>query len=64
MTMINGRHVERGTEVSIRSRGRMRFLYETACDHGGCLTFYDKDHKFVTVHRDMVRTVHWKKKLR
>ena len=63
-TTIHGRNVARGTEVSIRGRGRMRFHYLTPCDHGGCYTFIDKNHQFATFHLEMVKTVHYKNKLR
>lgn len=62
----NGRIVERGTEVSIVKRGRMKFLEhvvnaETGTEWVDCV---DKNKSIRSFRPDQVKRVHYKKKLR
>ena len=62
----NGRIVERGTEVSISRRGRMKFLEhvvnsETGAEWVDCV---DKNKSIRSFRPDEVKRVHYKKKMR
>ena len=62
----NGRLVERGTEVSITRHGRMKFLEHVMHTESGVewIDCVDKNKSIRSFRPDMVKRVHYKKKLR
>ena len=62
---INGRHLERGTEVSISGeRGRFRFFQAVVNGKSEWIDVIDRDRKVRSFYPDRVKRVHYKKKLR
>lgn len=61
---IHGRHVERGTELSIRGNGRMKFLYMVKNGNREWIDLIDRHRKFRSFRIDDVKRVHIKSKLR
>ena len=62
---VNGRHLERGTEVSISGeRGRFRFFQAVSSGKSEWIDVIDKDRKVRSFYPDRVKRVHYKKKLR
>lgn len=63
--MINGRHVGRGTEISIRGeRGRFRFYKHVVNGDKEWIDVIDKYKAFRSFRPEQVKRVHWKKKIR
>ena len=62
----NGRLVEPGTEVSITRHGRMKFLEHVVHTESGVewIDCVDKNKSIRSFRPDMVKRVHYKKKLR
>jgi len=62
---INGRHLERGTEVSISGeRGRFKFFQVVTSGKSEWIDVIDRDRKVRSFYPNRVKRVHYKKKLR
>lgn len=59
----NGRHVERGTELTVQRIGRVKFLAHVVTDTTEWLDVRDKKGMVRSVKPGEVRRVHYKKKL-
>ena len=62
----NGRFVERGTEISIVGRGRMKFLEHVVNTDSGAegIDCVDKNNSIRSFRPEQVKRVHYKNKMR
>lgn len=61
----NGRHLERGTEISIKGeRGRFRFLHHVTNGDKEWIDVADKNKALRSFRPEKIKRVHYKKKIR